>query len=78
MDKKRPPFQTVLSSIKDMELSERDVMTRLGVSRQEFKDLCNGDKRITKDIAVRLEEIFGVSRDFWLREQNLYDKSRVL
>jgi len=45
----------------------------LGMSRQQFYDILNGNQPINSKTAVRLEALFGRSAQAWLNMQNAYD-----
>lgn len=45
----------------------------LGVSRLTVSKIANGRGAITPNMALRIEKVFGVDADFWLRMQGGYD-----
>ena len=45
----------------------------LGISQYDFYLLLSGEKKVTKDIALRLADLTGVSDSYWLYLQKKYD-----
>ena len=51
---------------------------RIGVSRKAMSMICNGRKRITPEMALRLGKATGSRPGFWLDLQAAYDMWQVL
>lgn len=59
--------------VKPMGLMQREVAEALRVSEVGLNILLNGRKRLTAEMALRLERAFGVSAGTWLNMQAAYD-----
>ena len=59
------------------ELSARAVAKLLDVPANRITSLVNGDRGMTADTALRLEKVFGMSAEFWMRLQASYDESKA-
>ena len=49
----------------------------LKVEEAALAAICDGEAPITADMAVRFEQAFGSTAEFWLRRQASYDLARV-
>jgi len=47
--------------------------TLIGVQESRLSEFINGKRKVTPELAEKLEETLGISYDFWLRFQNRYD-----
>ena len=63
--------------LKEMKLSVTKAAENLKVSRKQLSELVNEGASISAEMAVRLEEAFGVSAEFWLDMQKAYDIWKV-
>lgn len=59
--------------IKPLHLSVSEAAVHLGVSRKTLSKIINGKGRITPEMALRLEMVFGPSAESWLRMQIAFD-----
>ena len=59
------------------ELSARAVAKLMDVPANRITSLVNGDRGMTADTALRLERVFGMSAEFWMRLQASYDESKA-
>ncbi|MXX47001.1 MAG: HigA family addiction module antidote protein [Chloroflexi bacterium] len=76
MPMKNPPHpgETVLVlCFEPFDLSITDAATHLKVDETYLAALCEGQDRITADLAVRLEQAFGGTAESWLRLQTAHD-----
>jgi antitoxin HigA-1 len=64
--------------LKEMNLSITAASQGLGVSRKHLSEIVNEQATITAEMAVRLEQAFGVEAGFWLDLQKKYDIWKVL
>jgi antitoxin HigA-1 len=60
-----------------LRLSVSQAARDLGVARQTLHRILAGEAAITPEMAARLEQLCGVSSDFWLRCQHRYDLHRA-
>jgi len=59
--------------LKPMDLTQRQLATRLGVSYPRVNEVVRGKRGITPDTALRLERLFGMEAQFWLNLQLAWD-----
>lgn len=55
------------------DLSARKLGQMLGVAHNGISNIISGKGRITPNIATRLEQLFGMSAEAWLKMQFSYD-----
>src|SRR5580704_10852863 len=63
--------------LKEMKLSITKAAENLQVSRKQLSEVVNEGAAISAEMAVRLEDAFGVSAEFWLDMQTAYDIWKV-
>jgi addiction module HigA family antidote len=63
--------------LKEMGVSITKAAEALGVSRKQLSELVNENAAISAEMAVRLEQGFGVSAEFWLDLQKKFDLWKV-
>lgn len=63
--------------LKEMNLSITKAAKGLGISRKQLSEIVNETSSVSAEMAVRLEQGFGVSADFWLDLQKKYDIWKV-
>ena len=56
-----------------MDLTQRDLAEAIHVPYQRVNELINGRRGITPSTALRLAKFFGMSPDFWMNLQQLWD-----
>ena len=56
-----------------LELTQRELAARMGVSYPRLNDLIHGRRGMTPDTALRLEKLLGVEAQFWLNLQLAWD-----
>jgi len=59
--------------LKEMKLSITKAAEALRVSRKQLSEVVNEASAVSAEMAVRLEEAFGISAAFWLDLQKAYD-----
>jgi len=59
--------------LKEMKLSITKAAENLQVSRKQLSEVVNEGAAISAEMAVRLEDAFGVTAEFWLDLQKAYD-----
>jgi addiction module HigA family antidote len=60
-----------------LHLSVSQAARDLGVARQTLHRILAGEAAITPKMAARLEQLCGLSSDFWLRCQDRYELQRA-
>ena len=63
--------------LKEMNLTITDAAKGLGISRKQLSEIINEQASLTAEMAVRLEQAFGVEAEFWLDLQKKFDIRRV-
>jgi len=63
--------------LKEIKLSVTRAAENLQVSRKQLSEVVNEGAAISAEMAVRLEDAFGVSAEFWLDMQKAYDIWKV-
>jgi antitoxin HigA-1 len=63
--------------LKEIKLSVTKAAENLQVSRKQLSEVVNEGAAISAEMAVRLEDAFGVSAEFWLDMQKAYDIWKV-
>jgi addiction module HigA family antidote len=63
--------------LKEMNLSITKAAENLQVSRKQLSEVVNEGAAISAEMAVRLEDAFGITAEFWLDIQKAYDIWRV-
>jgi addiction module HigA family antidote len=59
--------------VKPLAISQTELAASLGVSYPRLNEIIHGKRGITPDTALRLEKVFGMSADFWLSLQVVWD-----
>lgn len=59
-------------------MTQAELARRIGVSYPRVNELVNGKRSLTPDTALRLARLFGVSVEFWLTGQMLWDLWHVI
>lgn len=63
--------------LKEMKLTITRAAKSLQVSRKQLSEVVNEIAAVSAEMAVRLEDAFGVSAEFWLDMQKAYDIWKV-
>lgn len=63
--------------LKEMNLTITVAAKGLGISRKHLSAIINEQSSISVEMAVRLEQAFNVSAEFWLEMQKKYDLWKV-
>ena len=59
--------------IKPLGITRYRAAKALGIQQRRLDEICAGKRAVTADTALRLERVFGMDADFWLRLQSGYD-----
>jgi len=65
------------SCIEPLNLTVAEAAAHLKVEVSALQAICDGQAPITPDMAVRFEQAFGSTAEFWLRRQASHDLVRV-
>lgn len=69
------PGKTIIDEIKARGRKQIDVAERLGTTEKNLIDLIKWDISLTRDMAIKLEYVFGSSAQFWLNLEQSYQLS---
>lgn len=69
-----PPGATIEDFLAERAITENDFCKLLGKSSKQIKDLLTGAAEITEEVADNLSSILGMSKDFWLSREKLYQQ----
>ena len=67
------PGAHLAEQLEELGISAAELGRRLGVPTNRITGIINGQRSITGDTALRLGHFFGVSPQFWLNLQAIYD-----
>ena len=67
------PGEHLAEQLEELGLSAAELGRQLGVPTNRITGILNGQRAVTGDSALRLGHFFGVSPQFWLNLQALYD-----
>jgi len=59
--------------IKPLGITRYRAAKALGIQQRRLDEICAGKRAVTADTALRLERVFGMDADFWLRLQAGHD-----
>lgn len=59
--------------VKPLNISQTALAEWLGISYPRLNELIHGKRGMTPDTALRLEQVFGMSAQFWLNLQTVWD-----
>jgi addiction module HigA family antidote len=67
------PGEHLAEQLEELGMSAAELGRQLGVPTNRITGILNGQRAVTGDSALRLGHFFGVSPQFWLNLQALYD-----
>ncbi len=70
-----PPGEYLEEVLEDVEISQAELARRMGRPPQAINEIVKGDKAITPETALQLEQVLGVSAQFW---SNLETEFRLI
>lgn len=59
--------------LKELNLTVTEAAKALDVSRKQLSEIVNERSAITAEMAVRIQQVFGVAAEFWLDLQKKYE-----
>ena len=63
--------------LEPLEMTISEAASRVGMSRSHFSAFVNGRARLTPELAICLETVFGSNADTWCAIQAAYDLAQV-
>jgi antitoxin HigA-1 len=67
------PGEHLADELQELRMSARELARAIKVPTTRITDILRGRRGITGDTALRLGRYFGVSPDFWMNLQKLYE-----
>lgn len=67
------PGETLREDLDELGMSAAELARQIQVPVNHITEILNGRRSITGDAALRLGRYFGVSGEFWLNLQKLYE-----
>jgi addiction module HigA family antidote len=67
------PGEHLLELLEDWNLTQYRLAKDLGVPQTRIMQIVKGRRSISADTALRLSRYFGMSEEFWLRLQMIYE-----
>ncbi len=67
------PGVILKEELQNREIKQKDFAEKMGVRPNVLNELLNGKRHISAQIAVKLEELLGISAEFWMRLQSHYE-----
>ena len=67
------PGEHLGDELQEMGMSAAEFSRQIGVPTNRVTQIINGQRSITGDTALRLGHFFGMSAEFWLNLQSLYE-----
>jgi len=67
------PGEHLAHELRELNMSAAELARQLDVPTNRVTEILNGRRAITGDTALRLAHFFGMSAEFWLNLQSLYE-----
>lgn len=71
------PGEYIKDELDARDMSQSDLALELGISKTTISSIIHGRRNITPTIAVKLEEVLGISAEFWMNLQIKYDIDKI-
>lgn len=67
-----PPGATIREQLDDRKMKQNEFALRMSMSEKHISRLINGQVELTKEVALRLESVLGISANFWNNLELIY------
>lgn len=67
-----PPGYTIKEQLEDRGLTQKELALRMEMSEKHICNLIKGEVQLTTDTAMRLENVLGISANFWIKLEGIY------
>lgn len=67
------PGEILKDELEELEISATSLAEIIGVPANRITQIISGKRSISADTALRLGQYFGMSADFWLNLQKMYE-----
>lgn len=71
------PGEFLREEIEYRGITQTKLAERLGVKVSLLNELINGKRDFTVEYALMIEAALGIDADFWINQQNSYDKAKA-
>ena len=71
------PGEHLAEFLEELGISQYRLAKVIGTPPRRINEIVHGRRSITADTALRLGQAFGITPEFWLNLQNLYDLERA-
>ncbi len=68
------PGELLRNEIKERGLKQTDLANKLSISQPFLNGLLREKKKISIELAIKLEEVLGIEAELWVKLQRLFDK----
>jgi len=68
------PGELLRNEIKERGLKQTELANRLSISQPFLNGLLREKKKISIELAIKLEEVLGIEAEQWVKLQRLFDK----
>ena len=67
------PGEHLAEILGELQISESRLARAIGVSPQRINDIVRGRRSVTADTALRIGQALGMTPEYWLNLQRMYD-----
>lgn len=68
------PGELLRNEIKERGLKQTELAEKLGISQPFLNGLLKEKKKVSIELAIKLEEVLGIEAEQWVKLQRLFDK----
>jgi antitoxin HigA-1 len=68
------PGEHLAEALQELNMSAEDFARKIDIPESVIIEILKGHRDITEDIALKLSQFFGMSVEFWLNLQKMYDQ----
>lgn len=67
------PSEVIREELEERGLTQIELAEMLEMSKTQLNEILNGKRQLNANTSVRLEKVFNIPAEFWLRLQTAYD-----
>lgn len=71
------PSELLRDAMEERGETQKELAEKLGISKSYLNEILNGKKDINANISVKLESVWGIPAEFWLKFQMRYDINKA-
>src|SRR6056297_1472223 len=73
------PGEDLKDELEARDMSQAELAKLLGMKKSQLNEIIRGKRNMSADIALLLEEVLGISAEFWVNAQKQYElkKARI-